>query len=134
MAEVGASEAARVPARGRGSRLLGWLSNPAWARAPLPLRRYPGLLAAEFGAGFVLALVSASPPLFVSSAENQALQASIAKLCPWTVGYAVGAYQPLTPVVPITLPGGPPGGGAGGGNTITGEQLFQTRDAAVDRS
>ncbi len=133
MAEVGASEVARTPARGRGSRLIGWLSNPAWARAPILLRRYPGLLAAVFGAGFVLALVSASPPLFVSSAENQALQASIAKLCPWTVGYAVGAYQPLTPVVPITLPGAG-GGGGGGGNPISGEQLFQIRDGAVNRS
>jgi putative ABC transport system permease protein len=135
VAEVGASEAAGVRPRARMSRLIGWLSNPAWARAPFLLRRYPGLLAAVFGAGFVLALVSASPPLFVSSAENQALHASIAKLCPWTVGYAVGAYQPLTPVIPIQPGGGGAfGGGAGGGGSITGEQLFDTRNSAVNHS
>ncbi len=130
MAEVGA-ESRRAPSR--VARALGWLSNPAWARAPLLLRRFPGLLAAVAGSAFVLAAVSASSPLFVSSAENQALHASIKGLCPWSVGFTETAYQPLTPVIPIT--GGQPGpsGGPPGGTQISGEALFRFRDSAVTR-
>src|SRR5438105_6057252 len=82
--------------RDRMRRRFAWLANPAWARAPLLLRRFPGLLAAVMGAGFILAAVSASSPLFVSSAENQALHESLKGLCPWSGGLAIMAFQPLS--------------------------------------
>jgi putative ABC transport system permease protein len=104
--------------------LFGWLANPAWARAPLLLRRFPGLLAAVLGAGFVLAAVSASQALFVSSAENQALHANLAGLCPWTGGLAVSTFQPISPAGAVGPLGQP----------IDSTGLFEQRDRSIDHA
>ncbi len=101
---------------------FGWLANPAWERAPLLLRRYPGLLAAVIGAGFVLAVASASQPLFISSAGNQALHASLEGLCPWTAGWQITSLQPLS--------GAPAPGNVGQG--VPSDRLFPQRTAFID--
>jgi putative ABC transport system permease protein len=87
------------------------------------LRRFPGLLAAVVGAGFVLAVASASQPLFISSAGNAAVHASLHGLCPWTAGMQISTLQPLS--------GAPAAGNIG--QEIPSDRLFPQRDAFIDR-
>ncbi|MBD0330908.1 MAG: hypothetical protein ICV64_12495 [Thermoleophilia bacterium] len=48
--------------------------DPLWARAPVALLRFPGLLAAVSLGSLLLALAAAAGPLFVSSTANAALE------------------------------------------------------------
>src|SRR6266550_844758 len=52
-------------------------SLPLWAREPVVLARFPGVLSAVLGASLVLALIAGAGPLFVSSAANSALQEAL---------------------------------------------------------
>ena len=61
-------------ARGAGSLL--------WRKAPLVLRHFPGVLAGVVAATAILALASASAPLFFSSASNLAVARRIQEVTP----------------------------------------------------
>jgi putative ABC transport system permease protein len=71
---------------GRLSGRLASFASPPWLKSPLLLFRFPRLLVAMGGAVFVLALVTASSPLFLSSAGNRTLSNAIGPACPWDVG------------------------------------------------
>jgi ABC-type antimicrobial peptide transport system permease subunit len=67
------------------------LASPPWLKSPLLLLRFPRLMIALGGAVFIMSVVTASSPLFLSSAGNKTLSNSIAKACPWDVGLYLSA-------------------------------------------
>jgi putative ABC transport system permease protein len=83
--EDGPREKAAGRPRGLRARLAPFASPP-WLKSPLLLFRFPRLLAALGGAVFILVVVTASSPLFLSSAGNRILSNTIATACPWDVG------------------------------------------------
>jgi putative ABC transport system permease protein len=62
-----------------------------WRRAPLLLRRAPGVLAAVAGAGFLLTLAVASRPMFLGSAGAAAVDSDLRDGCRYTVGFRLQA-------------------------------------------
>ncbi len=69
---------------------LGRSSNPLWARSPLVLRRYPGLLIAVAAGALLLAAAAASSPLFLSSTASSALRQEIDEVTVYGAGLTVG--------------------------------------------
>lgn len=70
--------------------------SPLWAKAPLALARYPGLLAAIVVGALLLSLVAAAFPLFLSRSESELLRAEIANP---TVGrFGAGLFYSVTNV------------------------------------
>ena len=65
-------------------------SNPLWARSPLVLRRYPGLLVAVATGALLLAVAAASSPLFLSSAAGSALEREVENATVYGAGLTVG--------------------------------------------
>ncbi|MGH9114018.1 MAG: FtsX-like permease family protein [Acidimicrobiales bacterium] len=70
--------------------LLDVLSSGPWRRAPVLLRRRPGVLAAVAGAGAVLAASVAGVPLFLSSAGSESLAVQAGERCPRDTGVTLG--------------------------------------------
>jgi putative ABC transport system permease protein len=60
------------------------------------LLRFPGILTAVGAAAIVLGLASASGPLFLSSAGNEAIEREIDALTPVEAGIVIDAYGPVT--------------------------------------
>ncbi|CAN5586388.1 hypothetical protein BH24ACT26_BH24ACT26_17920 [soil metagenome] len=75
--------------RSNGGSVVG--AGPAllWAKAPLVLRRFPGVLVAVIAATAVLGLASAAAPLFFSSAANRAVHERIVDVSRWQAGLTV---------------------------------------------
>ena len=72
------------------------LPSPAFFKAPLLLRRFPGVLAAVVAAALVLGVASASSSLFLSSAGNEAIGREIDALTPVEAGVTIEAYGAMT--------------------------------------
>jgi putative ABC transport system permease protein len=69
-------------------------SLPLWAREPVVLARFPGVLSAVAGAAIVLALIAGAGPLFISSASNAALGEALQAAPPNAL--RVVAYGPIS--------------------------------------
>ena len=79
------------PAEARRAR-----GSPLWAKAPLALVRYPGLLAAVVVGALLLSLVAAAFPLFLSRSEGELLRAEIAD--PTVERFGAGLFYSVTNV------------------------------------
>ena len=110
--------------RGLRARLTPFASPP-WLKAPLLLFRFPRLLVALGGAVFILAVVTASSPLFLSSAGNRILSNTIATACPWDVGISF-----TTPLQVLRTSQGLPNG-LGAGSAYAGAEATDFRTAVV---
>ena len=66
-----------------------------WRRSPLLLSRYPSVFVAIAVAAAVLALATASSPLFLASAGDAALHNELALLTDETAGVQVAVYADL---------------------------------------
>ncbi len=64
--------------------------SPLWAKAPMGLLRYPGLLASVVVGASLLSLVAAAYPLFLSKSEGELLRAKIAE--PTFLRYGAGVF------------------------------------------
>ena len=93
----------RMRGRGRG-RWWATLTSAPWRRAPLLLRRRPGVLATVAGATAVLAAAVASVPLFLSSVGSGAVAVQARERCPTDTGASV--------VTGVSDPGGTGGAAA----------------------
>jgi putative ABC transport system permease protein len=62
------------------------LWSAPWRRAPLLLRRRPGVLATVAGAGAVMAASMAAVPLFLSSVGTESVALQVAERCPRDTG------------------------------------------------
>lgn len=82
--------------RGRRHRVRGPVGNPLWARAPVALLRYPGLLAAVIIGALLLTLVAAAYPMFLSRSEGALLRARIADAI--ITPYGAGMFYGVTNV------------------------------------
>ncbi|MFP5255818.1 MAG: hypothetical protein ACLGI8_08230 [Acidimicrobiia bacterium] len=71
---------------GRWSEARGTLGSSPWRRAPLLLRRRPGLAAAVAGAVAVTAAAVAAVPIFLSSVGTGAVALQAAERCPRATG------------------------------------------------
>jgi len=72
------------------------LGSPLWAKAPMDLLRYPGLLASVVVGASLLSLVAAASPLFLSRSEGELLRARIAE--PSFSRYGAGMFYGVTSV------------------------------------
>jgi putative ABC transport system permease protein len=63
--------------------------NPLWARSPLVLRRYPGLLVAVVAGALLLAVAAASSPLFLSSAASSAMRQEVEDVTVFGAGFSL---------------------------------------------
>lgn len=72
------------------------LGSPLWAKAPMDLLRYPGLLASVVVGASLLSLVAAAYPLFLSRSEGELLRARIAE--PSFSRYGAGMFYGVTSV------------------------------------
>ena len=65
---------------------------PVWKKAPFVLVRYPAIFVAVAGAAVVIAATSAGGPLFLSSAENAALNRELESSSPELAGLTIAAF------------------------------------------
>lgn len=70
--------------------------SPLWKKAPLLLRRYPGLLLAVSGSCFLLTVALISYPVFISALGNRVLRDEIVK--PYVSRYGAGLFYSSTNV------------------------------------
>jgi hypothetical protein len=85
-----------VPLTGRHAKSRRAFGSPLWAKAPLALVRYPGLLASVVVGALLLSLLAAAYPLFLSRSEGELLGAEIANP---TVGrFGAGLFYSVTNV------------------------------------
>src|SRR5206468_10107944 len=117
----------RRPFRGLRARSAA-LAGPPWLKSPLLLFRFPRLMISLGGAVFILAVVTASSPLFLSAAGNKTLSNSLDAACPWDVGLAFTA--PLT----FLGVGGTPNPSAAGAavGLASGEQQIHEATDGID--
>lgn len=92
-----------------------------WVQAPFLLVRFPALLLAVGGAIAVLVAAVASGPLFLSSAQNAALEKQLAAVSRWNGGLTVVATGRVSGRMPYDSPYG----------VATAEDLFERRDALL---
>lgn len=85
----------RVRRAGRGREGPGAIS--VWAKAPVLLLKFPGVLAAVMGAALVLGATAASRQLFVSSVATAELRSEVESSSPSGAGLTVTAGGPLAP-------------------------------------
>jgi putative ABC transport system permease protein len=71
--------------------------NPLWARSPLVLFRYPGLLVAVGVGALLLAVAAASSPLFLSAAGGSAIRRQLTAVTPFGAGLEVKKSDFFTP-------------------------------------
>jgi putative ABC transport system permease protein len=64
-------------------------ANPLWARSPLVLRRFPGLLVAVAVGALLLAVAASSSPLFLSSAASSAMQQEVEDATVFGAGFSL---------------------------------------------
>ena len=81
---------------GRGIRARRAKWSPLWAKAPLALVRYPGLLAAVVVGALLLALVAAAYPLFLSRSQGELLRAGVGD--PTVERFGAGIFYSVTNV------------------------------------
>lgn len=70
--------------------------HPLWSRAPLVLRHWPDLLAAVVAGAFLLGLVAASTPLFLSTSGTDALTSAMRRSSRFGAGLSVDFHDRLT--------------------------------------
>src|SRR6266542_1145862 len=125
--EGGGRGSNRLPAEGalprtgrvRGAGLLRRATRRSmWVQAPFLLIRFPALLLAVGGAIAVLVAAVASGPLFLSSAQNAALEKQLAPVSRWNGGLTVVATGRMAGRMPYDSPYG----------VVTAESLFEQRD------
>src|SRR5438034_7415246 len=92
-----------------------------WLQAPLLLLRFPALLLAVGGAIAVLVAAVASGPLFLSSAQNAALEKHLAVVSRWNGGLTVVATGRVSGRLPYDSSYG----------VATAETLFNQRDGLL---
>jgi putative ABC transport system permease protein len=92
--------------------------NPLWARSPLVLRRYPGLLVAVAVGALLLAVAAASSPLFLSSVASSALEGEVEDATVYGAGFTVHQRDYLGAPVFGIRPG-------------TDQSTYRERDAAL---
>jgi putative ABC transport system permease protein len=64
-------------------------SNPLWARSPLVLLRYPGLLVSVVAGALLLAVAASSSPLFLSSVASSALRQEVQDATAFGAGFTL---------------------------------------------
>ena len=69
--------------------------NPLWAKSPLLLLRFPGLLLSVLAGSLLLALAGASSPLFTSSAARSALASDVEETTVFGAGATIGQAGPF---------------------------------------
>jgi putative ABC transport system permease protein len=69
--------------------------NPLWAKSPLLLLRFPGLLLSVLAGALLLALAGASSPLFTSSAARSALASDLEETTVFGAGATIGQAGPF---------------------------------------
>jgi len=69
--------------------------NPLWAKSPLLLLRFPGLLLSVLAGALLLALAGASSPLFTSSAARSALASELEDTTVYGAGVTIGQAGPF---------------------------------------
>jgi putative ABC transport system permease protein len=69
--------------------------NPLWAKSPLLLLRFPGLLLSVLAGALLLALAGASSPLFTSSAARSALANDLEETTVFGAGATIGQSGPF---------------------------------------
>jgi putative ABC transport system permease protein len=69
--------------------------NPLWAKSPLLLLRFPGLLLSVLVGALLLALAGASSPLFTSSAARSALANELEETTSYGAGATIGQAGPF---------------------------------------
>jgi putative ABC transport system permease protein len=69
--------------------------NPLWAKSPLLLLRFPGLLLSVLVGALLLALAGASSPLFTSSAARSALKNDLEETTVFGAGATIGQAGPF---------------------------------------
>jgi putative ABC transport system permease protein len=69
--------------------------NPLWAKSPLLLLRFPGLLLSVLAGALLLALAGASSPLFTSSAARSALANDLEETTVFGAGATIGQAGPF---------------------------------------
>jgi putative ABC transport system permease protein len=69
--------------------------NPLWAKSPLLLLRFPGLLLSVLAGSLLLALAGASSPLFTSSAARSALASDLEETTVFGAGATIGQAGPF---------------------------------------
>ena len=69
--------------------------NPLWAKSPLLLLRFPGLLLSILVGALLLALAGASSPLFTSSAARSALANELEETTSYGAGATIGQAGPF---------------------------------------
>jgi putative ABC transport system permease protein len=69
--------------------------NPLWAKSPLLLLRFPGLLLSVLSGALLLALAGASSPLFTSSAARAALASDLEETTVFGAGATIGQAGPF---------------------------------------
>ena len=105
--------------RARGAAFLRRATRRSmWVQAPFLLVRFPALLLAVGGAIAVLVAAVASGPLFLSSAQNAALEKQLAPVSKWNGGLTVAATGRVSGPLPYGSPYG----------VATAEDLFEQRD------
>lgn len=75
-----------------------WGLATPWSRAPLRLRRHPGVALAVAAAALLVALPASASALFLSSASTATLQQLVDSSCRWETGGHLEAGLPLRPV------------------------------------
>jgi putative ABC transport system permease protein len=95
-----------------------------WVQAPFLLLRFPALLLAVTGALAVLVVAVASGPLFLSSAQNAALEKQLASVSRWNGGLTVVATGRVAGRIPYDSPYG----------VQTAEDLFERRATLLDQA
>jgi len=69
--------------------------NPLWAKSPLLLLRFPGLLLSVLAGALLLALAGASSPLFTSSSARSALANDLGETTFFGAGATIGQAGPF---------------------------------------
>lgn len=100
---------------GRWSEAWATATSSPWRRAPVLLRRRPGLVAAVAGAVAVTAASVAAVPIFLSSAGTGAVELQVAERCPratgvtrvWQGSLQEVQDQPSEPFAPVAGSVGP---------------------------
>ena len=102
-----AERALTPPGRVRGGGLLRRATRRSmWVQAPFLLIRFPALLLAVGGAIAVLVAAVASGPLFLSSAQNAALEKQLAPVSRWNGGLTIVATGRVAGPLPYGSPYG----------------------------
>jgi putative ABC transport system permease protein len=72
--------------------------NPLWRKAPLALRRFPGILAALVAGAALLALAASASPLFVSASASAALADELEDVTVFGAGQSVRTTGRVVPL------------------------------------